>query len=480
MTRWDLLGAMCVLGFAGALVGKLQPQASTPSPAAQTDAPIALGEEWLGLRFRGERVGYAHVIKGARPGGLRYRVDTRFKLLAGQAMHVVISADLSPTLVLERFTFEVDAAGMTFGGTGTVVPDAIELRIRTGGEEQIRRVPVSAPPALRDTLGPLLSQRDLSPGQVHTLVVFDPVSQAEQSMRIEVVGPSSVVRLGEAVPCTALRQTIRGLTLSACMNARGEMLRQELGLGLVAVRETEEEARWGYVQAQSGRTSADLRQATAIPVADLGDLGQRARLRLRLGGLPDATDLTDERQRFQDGVLTIQRETVGAGLTIPAKATAVAPEDLAAEPLVQVEHPKIQAVARRAMGDASDTVQAAKRLMGYVHDHVEEAVVVGVPSALEVLQSGRGDCNEHAALFAALARAAGVPTRIVAGVVYQDGRFTYHAWNEVQTATGWLSVDPTWNQMPADVGHVRLVRGGAGAQLDLLQYMGKLRIQPVR
>jgi hypothetical protein len=395
--------------------------------------------------------------------------------MARQAMHVVIDAELTPELVLERFSFEVDAAGMTFGGTGTVLSDAIELSIRTGGDVQTRRVPVSAPPALKDTLGPLLSQRALKPGDVHDMVTFDPVSQSEQAVRIEVVGPSSVVRLGEQVPCTALRQTMRGVTLEACMNDRGEMLRQELGLGLVAMRETEEEARWGYVQAQTGRTSADLRQATAIKVPDLGDLKDRGRLQLRIAGLPDGADLDDHRQRLEAGVLTIRRETPGPGRPRPVTGGP----HLAAEPLVQVEHPRIQAAARRASGDAPDTVEAARRIMRFVHDHVEDTVVVGVPSALEVLEQGRGDCNEHAALFAALARAAGVPTRIVAGVVYQNGQFTYHAWNEIQTADGWLSVDPTWAQMPVDVGHIRLVHGGAGAQLDLLQYMGRLRLQPV-
>lgn len=44
--------------------------------------------------------------------------------------------------------------------------------------------------------------------------------------------------------------------------------------------------------------------------------------------------------------------------------------------------------------------------------------VLGIPDALTTLEGGRGDCNEHAALFAALARSVGIPCRIVAGVTY--------------------------------------------------------------
>ena len=53
--------------------------------------------------------------------------------------------------------------------------------------------------------------------------------------------------------------------------------------------------------------------------------------------------------------------------------------------------------------------------MAFVHGHLEQKLVPGVPSALETLKSRVGDCNEHATLFAALARSLGVPTRIAVG-----------------------------------------------------------------
>ena len=99
-----------------------------------------------------------------------------------------------------------------------------------------------------------------------------------------------------------------------------------------------------------------------------------------------------------------------------------------------------------------------------------------MPSALDVLDSKVGDCNEHSTLFAALARAAGIPTRVAVGLVYIDGHFGYHAWNEVLAADGWLSVDPTWDQMPVDVGHIALLRGGLGEHARLLPLMGRLKI----
>ena len=89
---------------------------------------------------------------------------------------------------------------------------------------------------------------------------------------------------------------------------------------------------------------------------------------------------------------------------------------------------------------------------------------------------GEGDCNEHSVLYAALARAAGLPTRVAAGIVYLDGAFLYHAWNEVWLGERWVAVDPTFDQFPADATHIKLVEGGPEVHDRLLQVIGRLSV----
>jgi hypothetical protein len=106
---------------------------------------------------------------------------------------------------------------------------------------------------------------------------------------------------------------------------------------------------------------------------------------------------------------------------------------------------------------------------------------VSLPSALEVLRTRVGDCNEHTALYVALARAAGIPARIAVGLVHLRGAFYYHAWAEVFLATNggrgrWLAVDPTLDQFPADLTHVRLARGGLDKQAAILGVRGRLEM----
>ncbi|HEX4932170.1 MAG TPA: transglutaminase-like domain-containing protein, partial [Gemmatimonadaceae bacterium] len=124
----------------------------------------------------------------------------------------------------------------------------------------------------------------------------------------------------------------------------------------------------------------------------------------------------------------------------------------------------------------SDVV--ARRILTWVHDSLAKEPAVTLPSAVATLRSRRGDCNEHAQLFVALARAAGIPARTVSGVIAIDGRFYYHAWAEVMLQR-WVGVDPTLGQFPTDATHLRLLTGGLAAQAELSRVIGGLDLAVV-
>jgi transglutaminase-like putative cysteine protease len=94
---------------------------------------------------------------------------------------------------------------------------------------------------------------------------------------------------------------------------------------------------------------------------------------------------------------------------------------------------------------------------------------------VDVLEVKKGDCNEHTALYTALARAAGIPTKMCIGLVYKDGIFYYHAWPAVHL-NGWTPIDPTFGQERADATHLKLLEGGFERQADLMRVVGKIKI----
>jgi transglutaminase-like putative cysteine protease len=151
-------------------------------------------------------------------------------------------------------------------------------------------------------------------------------------------------------------------------------------------------------------------------------------------------------------------------------------ETLNPTPFIQSDHPEIRRLALAIAGGAQEQTEQVKRLTAWVYREVRKQPVLSVPSALDVLQQRVGDCNEHAVLFVALARALGIPARQQAGVIYQEGKFFYHAWAQVFLG-GWVSVDPILNQVPADAAHIRLVEGDLDRQADLVRVIGRLKVE---
>jgi len=184
------------------------------------------------------------------------------------------------------------------------------------------------------------------------------------------------------------------------------------------------------------------------------------------------------RQRLDGNRLRIEKETLPAPAT-PAterKIPHALRSYLAPTPLIQSDHPRIAALAKEVTGRAKTPLDVVERLTTWMQANIEPRPVISMPDALATLEHRRGDCNEHAVLMAALARAAGIPAQIEAGLVYLKGRFFYHAWNRVYIGR-WITVDALFGQVPADVTHIRLTEGAPERQLDLISVIGRVRLQ---
>jgi transglutaminase-like putative cysteine protease len=146
---------------------------------------------------------------------------------------------------------------------------------------------------------------------------------------------------------------------------------------------------------------------------------------------------------------------------------------------IQSDHEKFRALTAQILASegAQDARIAASRLVDWVYRNIEKRPVISVPDALATLENRQGDCNEHAVLLAALARAAGIPARIETGLVYLEGRFYYHAWNLLYLGR-WVTADASFGQLPADVTHIRLASGHQN-QFELLGAFNRLRVEVI-
>ena len=155
-------------------------------------------------------------------------------------------------------------------------------------------------------------------------------------------------------------------------------------------------------------------------------------------------------------------------------------DQLQPEPLIQSDDPRIRETAEQITGWRFTwnhrPKEVARDLNVYVNSALEKVITFSVPSAIQVLESKQGDCNEHTVLYVALARSLGLPARTAVGLVYVNGAFFYHAWPEVWLDE-WVAVDPTFGQYPADAAHIRFVVGGLAQQIEIVRLIGRLNIE---
>jgi transglutaminase-like putative cysteine protease len=194
---------------------------------------------------------------------------------------------------------------------------------------------------------------------------------------------------------------------------------------------------------------------------------------LKISGISDSLSLNSGRQSLVDEILTINKEKIPEiiGDYEDIKEIYFKPT-----PFVQSDHPEIKSKIDKIVLPNDSPLVKAKKIMSWIYENIQKRPVLSVPNALETLRNGMGDCNEHAVLMAAMARAAGIPAQIETGLVYMKGRFYYHAWNILYLGD-WITVDALMGQMPADVTHIRFIRGETDKQIDLIKVIGKVKIK---
>jgi hypothetical protein len=434
--------------------------------------------QWRGIYYRGDKIGFSVGQTTPTPTGYEIREDGRLQMtLLGSPTSVRMSsrAEVDSSFQLRRFSFTLDPGTGPTEIVGTVDGRRLQLTIRTSSGERSETRDLPEPPALSLNLSRALVARGLVPGDVHTVSVFDPATLRNAPMRIEVQAREIVRAAGRPTPAFRLEASFAGVRTRSWVTDVGEIVREESPMGLLVVRETREQAQ---ALAVPGSVQADLLEAAAVvprrPLR-IDDPTTVARLRLRLTGIEafDPADLRGDGQGFSDGVFEVIDPRDVPSEPLPAGLE----QYLRPEPFLESDAPEIVAEARKAAGDARAPRLKAERLVRYVHANLEKKPTISIPSALEVLKTKVGDCNEHTALYVAMARSLGLPARVDVGLVQLRGAFYYHAWPEVwvEEAPGrgrWQAVDPTLNQFPADATHVRLARGGLDKQAAIIGMIG--------
>ncbi|MFZ4439507.1 MAG: transglutaminase-like domain-containing protein [Syntrophales bacterium] len=487
-SRWHwIAGGGVILIFALLLavrvVGLPKPSSGAAETISGQPGVIPVGEFWMNITQAGQKIGYAQRSFSRTEGGFHFsenifmRINTMGVV---QPLTVRTAAELKPDRTLASFQFDLGSNLFRFTARGAVEGKKLTVRSGAPSEEKINVITLSEPPYLGGGILESAGAGELKPGEGRTFPVFDPASLGQRPVRITLLGEEELTIMGKSRRARKLSVDFMGMKQMAWVDPDGSVLREEGILGIALERVTREEALAGL----EGAVSADLTEIASIPSSKpIEGAATLKLLKVRLDGLQQGSFFLDgDRQIYQNGVLTIRRESTldpSASSARPGGAAGDLGAFLKPTTFVQSDHPKIRQKVAEIVGPADPDGVKADKLVAWVYKNLEKRPVLSVPNALETLENRVGDCNEHAVLLAAFARAAGLPAEVEAGVVYLRGRFFYHAWNVLylRDRGGWVTADAVLGQMPADVTHIRFVRGEADRQLDLVGLIGRLKLE---
>jgi transglutaminase-like putative cysteine protease len=457
----------------------------------------------------GSRVGTSTVSQAptTHEGKEALRVDSKTEMkivaLATIEQNIQTRQVLDPKGHPLALTMTMESGGRTTRVDARFGPRQVECTVESGGTKTPRTVEIPEGVTLvadPEQFGAKSLKSNLKPGTKLRLHMFEPMTLQIMPLDIEVVGAEKLTLGGKSYETTVINTTTP-LTGGAksWIDDTGELLQLESALGMKMVRESVETpapAVTKYVPPSDFAVATSIRTKTQIK-----DARSVAFLRLRVEGVPEERlILTDARQsadvQRDGGTLVVtyamrahQAENGGnealpgeeKPVGSPERLNARTPEHLSAAPYLEVDDPRIRKQAQAIIGDATDPLEKARKIRAWVFKRMTPKGDIGViRSATDVLQHPAGVCRDYAILTTALARAAGVPARVVGGIVYCKDGFFYHAWTEVQPSPGsadWVPFDSTLPTDFVDATHIKFAQGDATAMFGAIRVVGQLKAE---
>ncbi len=261
------------------------------------------------------------------------------------------------------------------------------------------------------------------------------------------------------------------------INEKGIVVKQKLSTGLTFYAETEYIAKDPADRVVFDYTSLPYfksKQAIADPE-------KLTSLKLKVTGFSlDQRLYKSSLVNIKNNILTIKKEELEdikkKTYTLPYKKDGLH-SYLAPDRWVLSDYKPLQNTGRiYAESNNNDALQLTSYLTSYLYNLLRTMPVFAVSDSKDILKSLSGNYLERSVMYASYTRAAGLPTRLVSGLVYRNGYFYFHAWPEVWFDK-WIPVDPAFYQFPADVTHIPLKEGRLDEIISIIDDLKGIEIE---
>lgn len=473
--------------FALCLIWPISTFAKAPSAH-----PFPEGEysEWMGTYYKGKKLGFSFAKMIVAQNGVTVDSKVFFRLKSGgvnQSTTFNQITHLNPDLTLKDFSLVQEILGQRQKVDAHIKNKKLVYRVVGLGFDKTKSIPF--PPNVAPSTTFLLNiVRDgLKVGRKGRFPIFMEAFQMQVDMEYKILRKEPFTYAGDTVETFVIYHQVAGMESTLWVTSEGTVMKEMTSQGFESRKEPEAVAR--DLGDEVMTVSSMITLSLVKPGKDISDPGKKRQMKMQLSKIrsPDLIP-QDHRQK----VLRSKKSadgTYSSVLLVNSEAKQVArpvgrpvasfdqPEYLDDTAEVQSKHPLIRGLARELVGDTEDAWKASKQINLWVFSNLKKELVDSV-SALNALRERKGECQSHTYLFTAIARAAGIPTKIVNGLVYSPKfkGFLYHAWPEVYVGE-WRALDPTFGQDTVDATHIKLSEGEKESQLKLMEFVGKVQIE---
>jgi len=453
--------------------------------AARMSVPY---ESWMGGYLGSQKIGYmSFKIDEADFDGISgYRIasvlNSRLKILDADLTQIVntvvyTDADFNPL----KEDFNMSSGGKKTSVKATFESDAVDCVVsgETGGTNV--RVPIPAGARLVGDMVFGLLDTTLEIGKQYSVHYFNPLTLAVDELKVKVKGKEKIVSAGREVETYVLFNSTPMGDLTIWQEADGSVVQAKAVMGIVFKREPKEEAMAGMGAGEQ----EDFATLTSVkPNRKIPNPRQLRSLGVVMTGITDAEFLISDSRQSASFVgakpgsvrYKIRAEEFRAEKSISRPVTDPQfSEHLTSSPYLDFDKQAVAAKSAEIVGDEKSAYRGAQKIRAWVYDNMVTRADIGIArSASDVLESREGVCRDYAILFGALARAAGIPCKVVSGVLYTQDAFYYHSWVECYVGE-WVPFDATLPTDFVDATHVKMAEGDATSMFSLSKVIGGLK-----
>lgn len=479
-----------------------------------TNGALIIRDQYLAFYLNDQKVGYSRFVlqeeseesdeQTGIPPHYDFQSESFWKITAmGLPFELRIqhSGEVDKDLSLRSFRFNFTSSGQEINQIGFVDEEGLHVTTKSEDSTNKQVMPIEGEVYSTDIIPLLVAQEGLEVGTSYTFPIYDPLTLSFGDISASVEENETIeLADGTRVNTHRIQMEMQGFQATSWVDEEGVVYKEVsrvAGMQMTALRESGEEATdMDFVSpnleaAQSGEnavTSDLVESSQIVPDVQFRNPNQVASMTAEIVGAT-VSDLSFPESDYQD-LVTVNGETIvirtqrqdyeGVLARLANNPPPYTHEDealqiyLQDDALVQASSPRIREKAAEIADGAPNAWLASEAIAQWLYRNISKEFRVTIPSAVEVLNSMKGDCNEHATLFAAMARSIGIPTKIAAGLVYQDGVFAYHAWNEVYVDGQWLPIDATLNRIRMDAAYVKLAEGALDSQAGLSRLIGNI------